>query len=758
MSNLTGAASPTSKPPSHPSKAETPIDDTRVSSGGTAAVSNSSNHLEAEARTVADHAVGRLGPPCENNLRESGNETALLDSPDRGTRLSPDAQKRFGSLLRADFSHVRIHSDDYAAASAKRINALAYSIGSHIYLGRNAFSANEPHRSWLIAHELAHVLQHAQGRGDGTVHRQADQASELDRKYGDAIKRGDNPTAAEILNAFSPEDIDKRLANRDSSLGPVLTRGRIAALYLGAIENPRVGKNATIALKTRPVFLDLNYENELERGNFSGAGEFLNAFSKDDIMKRLDRLRSDRHRLLALRDAAAQNPNVGQFSQLAIVAGQFIDRLKMEQRVEEGRASGDLTLPTIPGPQPGKYAFITIGGNSGGEGTGVPPPDREPLAADTDWSKDSAYIDNNVDYCTYDVRVNAFEVIYEDKSSIYLDFDSVRGAAGRQPPPPAPSSNTTPAPAAGITRPSPPAPTTPPEATPKVAPAKPPRPGAPAFGAGGLFFRAKSSGRIYPTLLSKTSIPAIYACGEETARREPEARERFRDALIDVSVSGQQIASSSIRVGRSAAGTSTETSRKPADEGEATPPRDDAPQVKPDSQAPEQRQGKGRFHKPTVTGDPNLAPGQGFTDKYGNIEYSTAGTINDQQLALLHEKVHSALSPKLDLLRDFRADLGIAGYNRSALLKYLEEAMAETYAQLKVNGISGLISGLKFPVKEGYVKLLQFGHVPNTPTLPLAAEVAIGAIVVGGYTYSVYWAATTPDSPKSAQPAAPSTH
>lgn len=133
------------------------------------------------------------------------------------------------------------------------------------------------------------------------------------------------------------------------------------------------------------------------------------------------------------------------------------------------------------------------------------------------------------------------------------------------------------------------------------------------------------------------------------------------------------------------------------------------------------------FYEPTTQGDPNMPAGYGRTDKYGNITYSTAGTPTDRALALHHEKVHQFLSPRFNLLREFRADLNMTVYERSSFMRYLEEAMAETYAQLRVNGIRGLPDGIRFPITNGYVKLR---HV--------VAEGAVGAVTVGGITYGVY--------------------
>ena len=133
------------------------------------------------------------------------------------------------------------------------------------------------------------------------------------------------------------------------------------------------------------------------------------------------------------------------------------------------------------------------------------------------------------------------------------------------------------------------------------------------------------------------------------------------------------------------------------------------------------------FEQPTITGDAKLPTGEGLTDKFGNITYSTAGSQTDQALALYHEQVHSFLSPKLRVLRNFRADFGMTIYSNSDLLRYLEEALAETYAQLRVNGLRGLPDGIRFPITNGYVTLERG-----------AFEGVIGTITVGGITYGAY--------------------
>jgi hypothetical protein len=129
-----------------------------------------------------------------------------------------------------------------------------------------------------------------------------------------------------------------------------------------------------------------------------------------------------------------------------------------------------------------------------------------------------------------------------------------------------------------------------------------------------------------------------------------------------------------------------------------------------------------------VKPDASLRPGEGATDKFGDVTYSPHGSPEEIALAKAHESVHSWLSPKqMNGLREFRADVGMAAYNKSALCRYIEEALAESYAQVKVNGLRSLPEGLEFPITNGYCT---FSAV--------AKEGAIGTIPYAGVVYGVH--------------------
>lgn len=117
----------------------------------------------------------------------------------------------------------------------------------------------------------------------------------------------------------------------------------------------------------------------------------------------------------------------------------------------------------------------------------------------------------------------------------------------------------------------------------------------------------------------------------------------------------------------------------------------------------------GLRYRSTVTYE-RLSPGVlGSTDRWGNVKVSTLGTADQQAIALIHEGVHSWLTPKLYYLREFRISNLQGSYFKSSLWRYIEEGLAQTIALGRVKGLSASFVGLRFPVQNGYVFLTKAG-------------------------------------------------
>ena len=144
------------------------------------------------------------------------------------------------------------------------------------------------------------------------------------------------------------------------------------------------------------------------------------------------------------------------------------------------------------------------------------------------------------------------------------------------------------------------------------------------------------------------------------------------------------------------------------------------------------------FYRSKAVPDATMPEGYGATNPTtGNMRYSPLGNPKSVALAKIHERVHSILTPKLQLLREIRIVPRYNSYITSSLFRYLEEALAETVAQVSVNGVRSVITGLTFPVKNGYVTLVE-----------MVAEgkgIFLGTVGTGGLVYLVYFNASGPD-------------
>ncbi len=78
-----------------------------------------------------------------------------------GQPLAPGVQALMGARFGHDFGHVRVHTGGLAAASARAIDARAYTVGRNVVFGAGQYAPQTPAGARLLAHELTHVVQQA---------------------------------------------------------------------------------------------------------------------------------------------------------------------------------------------------------------------------------------------------------------------------------------------------------------------------------------------------------------------------------------------------------------------------------------------------------------------------------------------------------------------------------------------------------------------------------------------------------------------
>jgi len=108
------------------------------------------------------------------NLLSANSLTAaagdFLRTENSGQPLAESARSYFEPRFGRDLGQVRVHTDERADASARSLNALAYTAGNNIAFRAGAYAPATVPGKRLLAHELTHVMQ--QQSGDVQLQRQ----------------------------------------------------------------------------------------------------------------------------------------------------------------------------------------------------------------------------------------------------------------------------------------------------------------------------------------------------------------------------------------------------------------------------------------------------------------------------------------------------------------------------------------------------------------------------------------------------------
>ena len=141
----------------------------------------------------------------------AGAEPQPVPASGAGKPMPAPVQAKMEQSFGTDFSAVRIHEGPQAGA----VGALAYAQGTDIHFAPGQYDPGSERGQQLLGHELAHVVQQAQGRVRGQTQLAGvavDDSSALERE-ADAM--GARAAAAEPVNADTPAALGS------ASAGPV---------------------------------------------------------------------------------------------------------------------------------------------------------------------------------------------------------------------------------------------------------------------------------------------------------------------------------------------------------------------------------------------------------------------------------------------------------------------------------------------------------------------------------------------------------
>jgi hypothetical protein len=121
-----------------------------------------------------------------------------------------------------DFSSVRVHADGVAGASARTIDAAAYTVGNHVVFGNARYAPHTLAGKRLLAHELSHVVQQsavgAAGPKGGLAIEPSDSASEREADRASNAILADPAPASGVAVEVQRRSATPRLARADPKI------------------------------------------------------------------------------------------------------------------------------------------------------------------------------------------------------------------------------------------------------------------------------------------------------------------------------------------------------------------------------------------------------------------------------------------------------------------------------------------------------------------------------------------------------------
>lgn len=118
---------------------------------------------QTPAETSGGNTVQAREIPGQTPAVSSRDEAAVNALRGGGSPLASASRAFFEPRFGHDFGNVRIHTGTDASRIASAFGARAFTIGRDVVFGAGQYQPATPSGGWLMAHELAHVLQQREG-------------------------------------------------------------------------------------------------------------------------------------------------------------------------------------------------------------------------------------------------------------------------------------------------------------------------------------------------------------------------------------------------------------------------------------------------------------------------------------------------------------------------------------------------------------------------------------------------------------------
>jgi len=120
---------------------------------------------------MSDPQVDAHGKTSAQQHSATRASSTIGTSGGNGQPLPGSVRSYFEPRFQHDFSNVRVHTDARSAKAAQSMQARAFTLSNDVVFGEGQYAPATSVGRKLLAHELAHVVQHSQQNSQNVIHR-----------------------------------------------------------------------------------------------------------------------------------------------------------------------------------------------------------------------------------------------------------------------------------------------------------------------------------------------------------------------------------------------------------------------------------------------------------------------------------------------------------------------------------------------------------------------------------------------------------
>lgn len=124
------------------------------------------NRSPSVVQAMIEQPVQRIGSDDDEEALQGKFDSTVQSKTENRTGIPDAVKQRMEESFDTDFSDVHVHPD---SPKAPKVGALAFTQGTDIHFAPGQFKPDTSAGQQLLGHELAHVVQQAEGRVQPTT-------------------------------------------------------------------------------------------------------------------------------------------------------------------------------------------------------------------------------------------------------------------------------------------------------------------------------------------------------------------------------------------------------------------------------------------------------------------------------------------------------------------------------------------------------------------------------------------------------------